>query len=429
MVISGHKNKPLFSQAAGSQKGQVDNCKPSAAAVAAVPQASASGPEPKVPPAASPSGAASGKLNQDNDVSIESSTAAAKGDGTSEVVAAAPTAGMPVSEEKPTRQNVASEESTSAVTTAVEEDPGQETVAAVQGRLSIMVVAANPRLQEVSALPRGAVVKAKLFVEEEEDESCAPETMEEDTTAAVDVAEGDYLAGTSVDAPAAGGKEGSEQQQQQQKDDEQQQHVVLVQEIDAASDTTQSASPAHVVIPEEERQEECGRTNDEPMPSVLPQNERDVAPLLPPQEEDPEASVMPSQPEDEADIAPVPQGCVVVTENARRVVGEPGAAGKLEAAADVELGKERAVAVPGHAGLVVDEETRSFVEGSKYLRFEDDERTVLCTLTDKKLAPDYIGILNYMGSRRVQQLVVEGPVSVSDLGKKGTPGGQTDQWK
>ncbi|CAM9706372.1 unnamed protein product [Ectocarpus sp. 4 AP-2014] len=544
MVISGHKNKPWFSPAAGSQKGKVDNCKPSAAAVAAVPQASASAPLPKVSPAAS--GSAGGKLNQDDDVSIESSTAAAKEDGTSEVVAAA-SAGMPVSEEKTTRTYVASEESISAVTTAVEEEPGQETVAAVQGQLSMMVVAANPRLQEVSALPRGTVVKAKLFVEEEEDESCAPETMEEDTTAAVDVTVGDDLAGTSVVAPAAGGKEDSEQQQQQQRqkddenmaaegqpedvvelpsadvkrdesvvtittipekekhvtlgasaaiavstepahmqeerdenlasslrsegerqeetrpedavvapdegqdeqqqvneagactadpakqrsgdaqavpqvfmqpasgeEDEQQQHVVLVQEIDAASETTQSASPAHVVMPEEERDEERSRTNDEPTPSVLPQNESDVAPLLPPQEEDPKASVMPSQPDDEADIVPVPQGCAVVTENAPRVVGEPGASGKLEAAADVGLGEERAVAVPGHAGLVVDEETRSLVEGSKYLRFEDDERTVLCTLTGKKLAPDYIGILYYMGSRRVQQVVVEGPVSMSD---------------
>ncbi|CAM9673727.1 unnamed protein product, partial [Ectocarpus sp. 8 AP-2014] len=426
------------------------------------------------------------------------------------------------------------------------------------------VVAANPRLQEVSALPRGTVVKAKLFVEEEEDESCAPETMEEDTTAAVDVTVGDDLAGTSVVAPAAAGKEGSEQQQEQQEqqqddenmaadgqpedvvelpsadmkqdesvvtimtipekenhvtlgasaaiavstepahmekerdenpvsslrsegerqeetrpqgavgapdegqdeqqqvneagactadpakqgsgdaqaapqvvmqpasgeEDEQQQHVVLVQETDAASGTTQSASPAHVVMPEEERKEDRSRTNDDPMPSALPQNDGDLAPLLPPQEEDPEASVMPSQPEDEADIAPVSQGYAVVTENAPRVVGEPGAAGKLETAADAGLGEERAVAVPGHAGLVVDEETRSLVEGSKYLRLEDDERTVLCTLTGKKLAPDYIGILNYMGSRRVQQLVVEGPVSMSpDLGKQGIPGGQTDQWK
>ncbi|CBJ28190.1 hypothetical protein Esi_0094_0079 [Ectocarpus siliculosus] len=213
------------------------------------------------------------------------------------------------------------------------------------------------------------------------------------------------------------------------EEDEQQQHVVLVQETGSASGTTQSASPAHVVMPEEEREEEHSRTNDDPMPSVLPQNEGDLAPLLPPQEEDPEASVMPSQPEAEADIAPVSQGCAVVTENAPRVAGEPGAAGKLEAAADVGFGEERTVAVPGHAGLVVDEETRSLVEGSKYLRFEDDERTVLCTLTGKKLAPDYIGILKYMGSRRVQQLVVEGPVSMSDLGKQGTPGGQTDQWK
>ncbi|CAB1112124.1 unnamed protein product [Ectocarpus sp. CCAP 1310/34] len=543
MVISGHKNKPLFSPAAGSQKGQVDNCKSSAAAVAAVPQASASAPEPKVSPPASPSGSAGGKLNQDDHVSVESSTAATTEDGTSEVVAAA-AAGMPVSEEKTTRQNVASEESTSAVTTAVEEEPGQETAAAVQGRRSMMVVAANPRLQGVSALPRETVVQAKLFVEEEDDESCAPETMEEGTTAAVDVTEGDDLAGTSVVTPAAGDKKDPEQQQQQQQkddenmaadgqpadvvdlpsagmkqdesvvtimtipekenhvtlgasaaiavstepahmeeegdenpasclrseeerqgetrpegavvasdeghdeqqqvneagactadpakqrsgdaqevpqvvmqpasgeEDEQQQHVVLVQEIDAASDTTQSTSPPHVVMPEEER-EERNRTNDEPMPSVLLQNERDVVPLLPPQEEDPEASVMPSQPEDDADTAPVPQGCAVVTENAPRVVGEPGSSRKLEAAADVGLGEERAVAVPGHAGLVVDEETRSLVEGSKYLRFEDDERTVLCTLTGKKLAPDYIGILNYMGSRRVQQLVVEGPVSMS----------------
>lgn len=547
MVISGRKNKPLFSPAAGAKKAQVDNCKPSAAATAAavVPQAAASAPEPKELPAASPSGSADGKLTQDDDVSIGPSTAAANEDGTREVVA--PPAGMSVSEEKTARQYVASEENTSAVTTAVEEESGQETAAEVQERLSMMVVSANPRLQEVSALPRGKVVKAKLFVEEEEDESCAPETMEEDTTsAAVNVTVGDDLARTSVVSPAAGDKGDSEQEQQlqQQKDDENKaadgqpedvvempsadtkqdesvvttmavpekenyatvgastpiavstepaqmeekndedpasslwsegekkeetrpdravvapdegqdeqhqvneagaftadpakqgpgdaqaapqvvmqpasgeeeeelQHVVLVQETDAAaSGTTESASPAHVVMQE---QEENGiRTNDAPMPSVLPQNEGDVVPILRPQEEeDAEASVMPSQPEDDADVVLVSQGCAAVTENAPRVVGEPGAAGKLEAAADIGLGEEKTVAVPGHTGLIVDEESRSLVEGSKYLQFEDDERTVLCTLTGKKLAPDYIGILKYMSSRRVQQLIVEGPFSMS----------------
>ncbi|CAM9806732.1 unnamed protein product, partial [Hapterophycus canaliculatus] len=66
-----------------------------------------------------------------------------------------------------------------------------------------------------------------------------------------------------------------------------------------------------------------------------------------------------------------------------------------------------------HNGLVVDKDTKTLVEGSKHLHFEEHQRIVRCTLTGKKLAPDYVGILKYITSRRVQQLMVEGPFFMS----------------
>ena len=61
----------------------------------------------------------------------------------------------------------------------------------------------------------------------------------------------------------------------------------------------------------------------------------------------------------------------------------------------------------------MDEETRSLVTGSQYLKFTDGGRRVLCTLTGKKIAPDYMAILVYIGSRKVQRLLVEGPFVMS----------------
>ena len=61
----------------------------------------------------------------------------------------------------------------------------------------------------------------------------------------------------------------------------------------------------------------------------------------------------------------------------------------------------------------IDEETRSLVAGSQYLKFTDGGRRVMCTLTGKKIAPDYMSILLYIGSRKVQQLLVEGPFVMS----------------
>lgn len=81
----------------------------------------------------------------------------------------------------------------------------------------------------------------------------------------------------------------------------------------------------------------------------------------------------------------------------------------------VAAGEESKVVdvMPQHAESVVDEETKRLVEGSKYLQFEDDERSVLCTLTGKKMAPVYDTIILYIGSRKVQRLMVEGPFVMS----------------
>ncbi len=100
----------------------------------------------------------------------------------------------------------------------------------------------------------------------------------------------------------------------------------------------------------------------------------------------------------------------VATAKAPEGIQEAAGAVPKEATSYTRSEENRAIAVDGpqHVGLVVDEETRELVEGSKYLQFADDERRVLCTLTGKKIAPVYDGILLHLGSRKVQQLMVEG---------------------
>eukprot|EP00752_Nemacystus_decipiens_P005927 g5353.t1 len=137
--------------------------------------------------------------------------------------------------------------------------------------------------------------------------------------------------------------------------------------------------------------------------------------------------VWPSQKKEKEDHALVSSSqlraeAVVVTEKSReptkKTVTPEHEAGVghqcREGKAAPSEGKAAAVVMPVHTGLVVDAETRSLVEESKYLQFADDGRSVLCTLTGKKITPVFDNILLYMGSRKVQRLMVEGPFVVTD---------------
>lgn len=62
---------------------------------------------------------------------------------------------------------------------------------------------------------------------------------------------------------------------------------------------------------------------------------------------------------------------------------------------------------------MIDDDTRRVVDGSQHLRFSKGGTRVLCTLTGQEIMPDYMEILNYLGSARVQQLSVEGPFVMS----------------
>lgn len=60
----------------------------------------------------------------------------------------------------------------------------------------------------------------------------------------------------------------------------------------------------------------------------------------------------------------------------------------------------------------VDEDTRNLVEASEYLKFttaaNSNKMRVVCTLTGQEIIPDYMQILKYVGSRRVQRLLADG---------------------
>lgn len=455
LVISSHKNKPLFS--------------PAAASVAEA-------------------------------TSIKLSIAATENNPASEAVTtdvAGQTSDNKIDVEKmstvPEETKIdARDESAAAPSLVVE--AGQEGEAAVhvatdvvRGRPSMMVATANPRLQETSALPRGTVVRVRLFAEEnvpemvQEEKTTAaaksvgeeeteeqqdegghdvvvetrPETaqprrqQQEENTAAVTECAQDVVASSSVavpPAPATGGeqqvetpapsllpeaeqdKDGQQQHSQQQQGGEmaatacernaaagagavvpvihmhpamtEEEHVLEVEETAGAY--VPELQTATVVVEEHYAGASMGKA---PSSSARMEMETTITAVLPSQEKG----------EENDDQAPVlllqqPAEEIVATEKAQECIEETAAEEHGVGVGDEPReGKGVAVVVPQHAGLVVDAETRSLVEESKYLQFADDERSVLCTLTGKKIAPAYDSILLYVGSRKVQQLMVEGP--------------------
>ena len=57
-------------------------------------------------------------------------------------------------------------------------------------------------------------------------------------------------------------------------------------------------------------------------------------------------------------------------------------------------------------------DTRNLVEGSDILEFTEGEKRVLCTVTGQEIIPDCFEILKYLGSKRVQRLLKEGPFNI-----------------
>lgn len=90
----------------------------------------------------------------------------------------------------------------------------------------------------------------------------------------------------------------------------------------------------------------------------------------------------------------------------------PGAFGSKEVDTSAN---EIVLTLPAEAmGIeLIDDNTRKLVTVSKYLQFKESERRVVCTLTEHELKPDYMEILNYLGSKRVQRLLAEGPFDMS----------------
>lgn len=387
------------------------------------------------------------------------------------------------------------DESASAAAPVSAAEAGQEgeapvsvTTDVLQGRPSMMVATANPRLQ-VSALPRGTVVRVRLFAKEETVPLVVPEVgqeekitaansagkgeteqqqdegdrevvteernenvepphqqQEENTTAVVTVCAQDVVASSSVAVlpePATGEqkveasvpsllpeaeqvKDRPQQHYQQQRGGE---TAAPVSEENAAAGVGAAklvvqvypavAKEEHVLQTEETTPPELqtatfrvvdehhagARMGEAPCSSALVERETIVTTVLPSQEKE----------EENDDQAPVllsqqPAEEIAVMKKMHDDVKETVAAEHGVAVGDEHReGKGLAVVVPQHAGSVVDAETRSLVEESKYLQFADDERGVLCTLTGKKIAPAYDNILLYMGSKKVQQLMVEGP--------------------
>lgn len=508
VILSSHKNKPPAGQVVGSPL------------------------EHKTSPLASPS-------NEDADASIESSTATATESGsTSDAVATAAVASS-------SDENMAVTESSAIVLDLEAKDnapeKGQEDyVSGVRGRPSMMVVTANPRLEEVTTLPRGTVVRVKLFAEdneeqetveeeqraqnvaetiEEEEETNAdpPDTsvvkedimqqqedgaddakeedqpglnepqQQEETTAdprAVSVVQEDTVlhqqGANNVTEEAQPGSVEPRQQEEQSASVKRQHHITEAQalattaceDIVGASRVATSTEPAHT-----EKQQTVT-----PMPPLLSEEEQDkgvqqgekMAGLLIEERQDGQQGQ--EQDEGEADSVPLGgEGVSMVKETATVAVGateqhedervgvHPTSSSQKEDGDDDEDNKvllvpapekddnagvarvsqpEDVVAVTGNgpeaAGVVVMaakhemavEDSRSegegltdvvqrsnllvdLVEGSKYLQFEDDERIVLCTLTGKKMAPVYDNIILYIGCRKVQRLMVEGPFIMS----------------
>jgi len=309
-------------------------------------------------------------------------------------------------------------------------------VGAARGRPSMMVVTANPRLQEVSALPRGKVLRVKLFAEQNEDEEDELQGEAHVSAAAA--------AAAAAAAESAGNENAEEQRNQGSHDGVVEDRSEAVQSpqqdrdeaISADSsnhDKTEAAICEQDIVPPaeagdgEEQQAkilgssllpEQGHDDGEQQKDdvtaasvVVEESQGDkclgyAAPAAPSKErvdrEDSPAQ-MPAQQSNEVAVA---------TGKAPEDIEEEAAGAVRKGATSYTRSEgEGTTAVAGlqHVGLVVDEETRELVEGSKYLQFADDERRVLCTLTGKKIAPVYDGILLHLGSRKVQQLMVEGP--------------------
>lgn len=419
----------------------------------------------------------------------------------------------------------ASNERTSAKATSMDGEVRSPSAAEVRGRPSMMAVTANPRLQEVSALPSGTVVRVKLFSEDAGEERLQ-ETLKEKPAAAVADATIDKEVGASVAAMApalAADVAGlsvctkvAEQQHQQEKGDGGDVDEALAKDLSRAiqsslqlqdntpladyqhdqtvlgaveNDMVEEASTSTVAVPpmgstigndqghemvastqgheknekarvaaeDQDRQQrkiESAMTEtgagvvtvaenenvtivekeqehnlEGDASATLPQAEKegDVVLISPTQGKCDVISMSPSPLNKEDGIVRIspPEEAAVVTNGPAEVIVEGGAGagapGVRRAAAANERDEGSLVNsdMAQHSGLVVDAETETLVEKSKYLHFEEDERIVRCTLTGKKLAPDYVGILNYITSRKVQQLMVEGQffmsVSPADL--------------
>lgn len=63
----------------------------------------------------------------------------------------------------------------------------------------------------------------------------------------------------------------------------------------------------------------------------------------------------------------------------------------------------------------VDEGTRNLVAESEILEFTEGEKRVVCSLTGQEIVPEYFEILKYLGSKKVQQLLKEGPFDIEVL--------------
>lgn len=450
LVISSHKRKPLFSLTASS----------------------VSEPEAIKPPAAAMDDPPSEAVTTGN--AMPSSDNVNDKQKTLTVV-------------KETKAN-ARDESTSAAAQLWAQEAGHEAEAAIpiamdvaRGRPSMMVATANPRLQETSALPRGTVVRVRLFAEED-----VPEVMQEEKNAhAAELADG-----KEAEQPDEGGRDvvaekGPETVQPSHQKQEKSTAVVNACAQGVVSSGSAAVPPEPVVADEQQV--------ETPVPPLEPKAEQGkdgqqhqrgemAAPVSEESAAAGAAAAMPVihvQPavtegehalevEDATDATtPAPDTTVVVVEGHNTSAGmgqapssfsrldmEPALTAVLASAEEEgesygqplvsasqqpaeevvstekthELTEEVAAAaleralggrcraekgatfmMPQHPGLVVDAETRSLVEESKYLQFADDERSVLCTLTGKKIPPAYDNILLYMGSRKVQRLLVEGP--------------------
>lgn len=61
------------------------------------------------------------------------------------------------------------------------------------------------------------------------------------------------------------------------------------------------------------------------------------------------------------------------------------------------------------ASSAIDERTRRLVDSKGHLKFTEDEARVVCTLTGHEVVPDYMEILKYLGSKRMQRILADGP--------------------